>query len=133
MIGMSLATARMGKRKVILVVDDDPDLNELMCNILNDAGYETISAYDGSEGMSMTRDEQPDLVLLDIMMPGMDGIEVCRNLNSDDTTRSIPIIMVTVKNELSSKLSSYIAGARRFISKSVQMDELVTEVEKVLK
>jgi two-component system, OmpR family, alkaline phosphatase synthesis response regulator PhoP len=134
MVKMQTASAsRVGRRKTILVVDDDMDLNEVMCNFLSDAGYETYSAYDGKEGMTMTREVKPDLVLLDIMLPNVDGIEVCRNLTKDENTKSIPIIMVTVKGELSSKLSSYIAGARRYITKPVEMDDLITEVGKVLK
>lgn len=125
--------SRMGKKKLIFVVDDDPDMNELVCNVLADAGYDTISAFDGKQALEMVREHQPDLVLLDIMLPEIDGVEVCRTINKDESIRTIPVIMVTVKTGLSSKLSSYVAGARRYITKPIEMDELISEVDKVLK
>jgi two-component system, OmpR family, alkaline phosphatase synthesis response regulator PhoP len=119
--------------KTILVVEDDKDMNELICAILNEAGYKTISAMSGEKGLERAYQDKPDLVLLDIQLPKMDGIEVCRAITSNDETKSIPVIMVTIKKELSTKLSSYIAGARRFISKPFGVEELVGEIRKTLR
>ena len=130
---MENAQIKMGKKKVILVVDDDSDLNDLMCNALGDAGYDTVSAYDGMQGVDLAREYRPDLVLLDVMMPKMDGIEACRTIAKDESTSAIPVIMVTVKGGLTPKLSSYMAGARRYLTKPIEMDDLLAEVDKVLK
>ena len=119
--------------KTILVVEDDKDMNELICAILTEAGYKTISVASGEKGIEKVHQEKPDLVLLDIELPRMDGIEVCRAITSNDETKSIPVIMVTIKRELSTKLSSYIAGARRFISKPFGVEELIGEVRKTLR
>jgi DNA-binding response OmpR family regulator len=119
--------------KTILVVEDDKDMNDLICAILTEAGYKTISVASGEKGLEKAYQDKPDLVLLDIQLPKMDGIEVCRAITSNDETKSIPIIMVTIKKELSTKLSSYIAGARRFISKPFGVEELIGEVRKTLR
>jgi len=119
--------------KTILVVDDDKDMNDLICAILSEAGYKTISVASGEKGLESAHQDRPDLVLLDIQLPRMDGIEVCRAISSNEDTKAIPVIMVTIKKELSVKLSSYIAGARRFISKPFGVEELVDEVRKTLR
>jgi len=117
----------------LLVVDDEPRLAEGLKRGLEAEGFAVDVAHTGTDGLWLAREQQYAAILLDIMLPGMNGIDVCRTITKDEVTRTIPIIMVTVKNELASKLSSYIAGARRFISKLDGMDGLVSEVEKVLK
>ncbi len=119
--------------KTILVVEDDKDMNELICAVLSEAGYKTISVHTGEKGIERAHQDKPDLVLLDIELPKMDGIEVCRSITTHEETKSIPVIMVTIKRELSTKLSSYIAGARRFITKPFGVEELVGEVRKTLR
>jgi DNA-binding response OmpR family regulator len=119
--------------KTILVVEDDKDMNELICAILTEAGYKTISVSSGEKGLESAYQDRPDLVLLDISLPQMDGIEVCRAISTNEQTKCIPIIMLTIHKELSIKLSSYIAGARRFISKPFGVEELVGEVKKTLR
>jgi two-component system, OmpR family, alkaline phosphatase synthesis response regulator PhoP len=120
------------EKKTVLVVDDDRDMNELICAVLQEAGYIAATAGDGIEGLEKARALTPDLVLLDIMLPKLDGIEVCRSLNSNEATKRIPVIMLTVKQELSSKLASYIAGARRYITKPFGIEDLIGEVQKTL-
>lgn len=119
--------------KTILVVEDDADMNELMCTVLEEAGYRTISVSNGEHGIESVKTNKPDLVLLDIELPQMNGIEVCRAITSDEATRGIPVIMVTINRDISKKLSSYIAGARRYITKPFGVDELVGEVRKTLR
>jgi DNA-binding response OmpR family regulator len=117
----------------VLIVEDDPDTRELIATILDGAGYNTLSAADGEEGLDKARAERPDLILLDLMIPRVDGIEVCRRLSADDDTRSIPVVIVTAKHELSTKLSSFVAGARRFITKPFESQDLINEIERTLR
>ncbi|MEW5944624.1 MAG: response regulator [bacterium] len=119
--------------KLILVVEDDEDMNELVCTILQQAGYQTESAFSGGQGIEKAAAILPDLVLLDIVLPDGSGVDVCRTLMRSEDTKGIPIIMLTVRKELSAKLSSYVAGAKRFITKPFQVDELVHEVRLALR
>jgi two-component system, OmpR family, alkaline phosphatase synthesis response regulator PhoP len=128
-----MSAQKTQEKKTVLVIDDDLDMSELICAVLKEAGYNAAAALDGKEGLEKAKEIAPDLVLLDIMLPKMDGIEVCRNLANDTNTKSIPVIMVTVKQELSSKLASYIAGARRYITKPFGIEDLLGEVEKTLR
>ena len=125
--------AEINDKKTILVVEDDGDMNELICAVLQEAGYNTVSVSSGEKGLEKARKEKPDLVLLDVMLPEMDGVDVCRCITSGESTKGVPVIMVTIRKELSTKLASYIAGARRFITKPFGVEELLGEVEKTLK
>ena len=116
----------------ILIVEDDEDMNELLRIVLNQAGYRTICASDGEEALELAVKEKPDLVLLDIMLPRLDGVEVCRRLSSMENTRNVPIIMLTIKRELSTKLSCYIAGAKRYITKPFGIEEILSEIKNTL-
>lgn len=127
-----MSTETLTEPATILVVEDDPDMSQLIGGILSDAGFSTHVCHNGEKGFEEAYNRIPDLILLDIMLPGIDGIEVCRKLSSDDRTKHIPIIMVTVKRELSCKLASYISGAKRFISKPFGVDELLNEVYNAL-
>ncbi len=115
--------------KKALVIDDDEDVNELMCVMLENAGFQTTAAYNGDEGLKKALDFSPDVILLDIMMPGLDGIGVCRVLRSMEETKNIPIIMVTAKTGLSDKLLGYITGANRYIVKPFDLEHLLMEIE----
>lgn len=112
----------------VLVIEDDPDMAGLIRSTLSDAGYNVFTSFSGEDGLEKARLFKPDLILLDIMLPRMDGIEVCRALVTGQETARIPIVMVTVKTELSTKLSSYIAGARRYITKPFSPDDLLNTV-----
>jgi len=125
--------ATVNKNYTILVIEDDEDMNELVCAILDTAGYTMESAADGREGLEKAIEKKPDLILLDIMLPEMDGIELCRKLTADEETRNIPVIMLTLKRELSVKLSSYIAGAKRYITKPFGVEDLLSEVKNTLR
>lgn len=117
----------------ILVVEDDKDTNDLVSIILRDEGFVPIPAYDGEEGLATAEREMPDVIILDLMLPKMDGLEVCRSLADNEKTRSIPIIILTAKRELSTKLSSFVAGAKRFVTKPFDQHELINEVRRTIR
>lgn len=116
----------------ILVVDDEPEALKLFGYALHRQGYEIIVAQNGQEGLALIKSQKPDLVVLDIMMPGMDGYEVCRRIRSDPETRALPVIMLTAKTETSDKLSGFEAGADDYVSKPVALPELFARVKALL-
>jgi len=120
-------------QNVILVIEDDEDTNDLIIGVLNDAGFKGLSALDGENGIDIARSNKPDVIILDLMLPTIDGIEVCRRLMADTETRSIPVIVLTAKQELSTKLSSFVAGAKRFLTKPFEDDELVNEIQRTIR
>jgi len=83
----------------ILVVDDEPDIVELLKYHLEREGFRVLAAFDGREALELTVKEHPDLLILDLMLPGLEGLEVCRRLRRDPTTVSLPILMLTAKGE----------------------------------
>jgi DNA-binding response OmpR family regulator len=119
-------------RKRVLVVEDDFDMNELVCLMLDDAGYDTMQAFCGDEGLRMASEYRPDLVLLDIMLPDKNGIDICRNITAGERTQKIPVIIMTCRNDLTTKLSSYVSGAKRYITKPFEEMHLLSELERTL-
>ncbi len=85
--------------KKILVVEDEKDINELIVFNLKQEDYDVLSSYAGNKGLEKAISEKPDLVLLDLMLPGMNGLDVCREMKSNSKTYNIPIVMLTAKNE----------------------------------
>ena len=115
----------MGKR--VLIVDDEKAIVDILeFNLLRD-GYETLKAYDGPEGLRMAREENPDLVLLDVMLPGMDGFEVCRTLRSEGN--DVPIVMITAREEETDKVFGLENGADDYVTKPFSMRELLARVK----
>ncbi len=86
-------------KKYVLIVDDDPDLVETVCMMLEDKGYEVGKAYDGVEGEEAIKERHPDLLVLDVMMPRKDGYELCSELKADSATKDIPVILLTAVGE----------------------------------
>jgi len=119
-------------RGKILVVDDYPANVKLLERNLQAAGYETVAAGDGQEALEKVQAEKPDLILLDIMMPKLDGFEVCRRLRADEATAVIPIIMVTALKETEDRIRGLEAGADDFISKPFDRAELLARVKSLL-
>ena len=86
----------MGERKgKILVVDDEPDVVDMLKMMLENASYEVVSAYDGKEGIEKAKEEKPDAIVLDLMMPGMNGFEACKEMKNDPELKAIPVIVLT--------------------------------------
>ncbi len=117
----------------ILVVDDIPLNRKLQKTYLESVGYQVILANDGIEALQRIDEERPDLILLDVMMPKMNGFQVCRRLKSIESTRFIPIIMVTALNEVDDKVKGIEAGADDFISKPFNKLELLARVKSLLR
>jgi two-component system alkaline phosphatase synthesis response regulator PhoP len=119
-------------RPKILVVDDEPDVVELISFNLCTRGYETITARNGLEALIKARRFQPDLVVLDVMMDGMDGLSVCEILHTQPSTKSIPVIIVTAAAGEIARLNSIAAGAADFLTKPFSPQELVRRIGRIL-
>ena len=117
----------------ILVVDDNPNNVEILRMRLEVHGYEVVAATDGEEGLAAVRDQLPDLILLDIMMPKLDGIEVCRRLRADPSLPFIPIILVTAKSDPKDVVAALEAGGDEFLTKPVDHAALVARVKSMLR
>ena len=119
--------------KTILVIDDLPENVFMLQDRLEHEGYEVITAYDGKSGIEKARGELPDLILLDVMMPDITGIEVCKTLVADDETSGIPIILVTAKSDAEDTKEGLEAGAFDYIKKPINRIELIARVKSALK
>jgi DNA-binding response OmpR family regulator len=117
----------------IVIIEDEPDILEVMEYNLQREGYAVLSRKDGEEGLDLVRREAPDLVLLDLMLPGLDGLEVCRRLKADPIVRRTPVIMVTAKGEESDIVLGLGIGADDYITKPFSPKELVARVQAVLR
>lgn len=118
--------------KKILIVDDEKDLIETLAFKLEANGYKVIKAYDGQEGLEKAEKEKPNLILLDIMMPGMDGIEALRSLKYNPKTRHIPVIMLTCKGESSSLFEAEDLGSVDYFIKPFESEELLRTINKYI-
>jgi two-component system phosphate regulon response regulator PhoB len=123
----------MIKHRNIVVIEDEPDIREVMEHNLRREGFRVISAPDGEAGLRRIREESPDLVLLDLMLPGLDGVEICRRLKENPVTRTIPVIMVTAKGEESDVILGLGLGADDYITKPFSPREVVARVKAVLR
>jgi len=121
------------ERSKILVVDDIPLNRKLQRTYLESVGYQVILAQDGIEALERIGEESPDLILLDIMMPKMNGFQVCHRLKNSENTKFIPIIMVTALNEVEDKVKGIEAGADDFITKPFNKLELLARVKSLLR
>jgi len=120
-------------KKKILVIDDTEFMTKLITDILEAADYEVVSASDGVQGVQKVREEKPDLVILDVVMPGMDGFEVCKILRADEGNNLMPIIMLTAHENEDDKLIGLELGADDYIIKPFNGRELVSRVRNTLK
>lgn len=120
-------------RATILVIEDDPDIREIIEFNLKREGYKVLTAADGERGLEAARQNAPELVILDLMLPGLDGVEVCRRLKEDPVTRSIAVIMVTAKDEESDVVLGLGVGADDYVPKPFGPKALIARVRAVLR
>lgn len=120
-------------KQKILIVDDEADILTLLEYNLEKAGFRVISANDGPDAVEITNREKPDIIILDIMLPSMEGTEVCKILKGGDVTRHIPIIMLTAKGEEVDRIVGFELGADDYITKPFSPRELILRVKAVLK
>ncbi len=120
------------RKRVVLIVDDEQPLAQAIAATLDLEGLETALAYDGNQALKLARELQPDLILLDVMLPGISGFEVCATLKKAPETASIPIIILTAKAELSSRMTGIAAGADEYLTKPFSPTQLIDLVNKIL-
>ncbi len=119
-------------RKKILLVDDAETILMMERMILGKAGYELLTAKDGQEAVTKAVAERPDLILMDVVMPKMDGFEACRQLRGQDATKAIPIIMVTTRGEAANVESAFQSGCDDYITKPISGLEVLSKVKSAL-
>jgi len=119
----------MSSPELILVVDDTPANLEVVCETLSDAGYEVATAINGDRALKRVQVYPPDLILLDVQMPGIDGFETCQRLKADPKTASIPIIFMTALSDAQSKEKGFVLGAVDYITKPFQEKEMLARVK----
>src|SRR5262249_31750910 len=124
----------MGRgRKRVLVVDDEKDLVDLITYNLGRNGYEFLTAHNGTEALELAQNELPDLIILDLMLPGLDGTEVARRLKADARTAQIPMIMLTAKSEETDVVVGLTLGADDYVTKPFSVKILLARVNTVLR
>jgi DNA-binding response OmpR family regulator len=120
-------------RETVLVIEDESDILEVIEYNLRREGFEVQSSREGREGLRMVRGEMPSLLLLDLMLPGVDGIEICRQVKADPATRQIPVLIVSAKGEESDVVLGLGVGADDYITKPFSPRELIARVKAVLR
>jgi DNA-binding response OmpR family regulator len=118
--------------KKILVVDDEVDLVKTVSFSLEAEGYTVLVSYNGEDALNQARKENPDLILLDIMLPKLDGYKVCRLLKFDERYKHIPVLMLTAKTQEKDKIVGMETGADEYIAKPFDMDELMEKIKAYL-
>jgi DNA-binding response OmpR family regulator len=116
--------------RTLLFIDDAPDINSLLVNYFRQAGFDTLGAHDGRGGLDMARGQQPDLIVLDLGLPDIDGIDVCRELRRDS---NVPIVMLTRRGDLHDRVKGLEAGADYYLVKPFQIEELKAVIDAVLR
>ncbi len=119
-------------RPKIMIVDDEIDALLPLKSSLEAENYVVMEAYNGNEAINKSKTEIPDLILLDLMLPGMDGYEVCSRLKKDAHTENIPIIMLTAKDEIRDKVEGFEIGADDYVTKPFNLNELKARIKRML-
>ena len=117
---------------LIMIVDDSPTEVHIMKTALEKHGFQTMSAADGNECLTLAREVRPDLIFMDVVMPGLNGFQATRTLRRDPKTKSIPIVMVTTKNQESDRIWGMRQGAVDYLVKPVDASDLVAKANEVL-
>lgn len=118
--------------KKILVIEDDPSILRLIKYTLEREGYQVLTASNGLEGLRKAKREEPDLTILDVMLPGIDGFEICHRLRAEPQTAQLPILMLSAKTQEKDKVAGFKVGADDYLTKPVHPSEIVSRVETLL-
>jgi DNA-binding response OmpR family regulator len=113
----------------ILIVDDDRDARDILTRLLQREGYQCVAVEDGPGCLSAARTENIDVILLDVMMPGMDGLQVCEELQKDEQLRAIPVILLTAKDDLATRADGMARGVSEYLTKPINKRELLGRVQ----
>jgi DNA-binding response OmpR family regulator len=132
MIGESSNSHTSNHAATILVVDDEDDIRAVVRLTLTRAGFEVREAADGESALSSVEEELPDLILLDVLMPGIDGFEVCRQLRADERTAELPILIYSAKSDAQSRQDGLDAGATDYLMKPLRPEHLIAHVRRAL-
>ena len=121
------------QKKTVLYIEDDSEMIDLVALIIGRRGYDVVGAHGGREGLDLAQQNPPDLILLDLMMPDLDGWDVYKQLKAYDSTRNIPVIIITAKSQAIDRvLGLHIAKVDDYISKPFRPKELLESIEKIL-
>jgi DNA-binding response OmpR family regulator len=131
--GKATGSASTASKQTILIVDDNPHIRALLRQELEALGYEVKEAKDGRDALTQIKQERPDLIILDVMMPIMDGFTVCRTLKEADETRLIPVVIMTALDGMEDRIKGIEAGADDFLTKPINERELLARVQTALK
>ncbi|MDH5433924.1 MAG: twitching motility response regulator PilH [Gammaproteobacteria bacterium] len=116
----------------ILIVDDSPTETHILSNMLEANGYQTVTATSGEAGVDVARQEMPDLVLMDVVMPGLNGFQATRQLKKDASTAHIPVVIVTTKDQETDKIWGMRQGAKDYLTKPVDEGSLLSTIKSIL-
>lgn len=122
----------MGKDTIILVIDDDEAILEIITQSLNTSGFVTLSAQSGKEGLEIAAARKPDAIILDWMMPEMNGNEVLKTLKTDNALKNIPVMMLTAKDEINNISESLTIGAKEYIVKPFDLENMVIRLRNMI-
>src|SRR5258708_27899637 len=125
----STSPAKAAARSRVLIIEDERALSDVLVYNLQREGYETIVAHDGQEGLRKAQTLLPDLILLDLMLPGLGGLEVCRELRAGERTRDIPIVMLTAKAEETDQVVGFKMGADDYVTKPFSVKVLLERIK----
>ena len=118
--------------KKILIVDDEKDIVETLSFMLKSKGFDTLCALDGEEGLKLAKEASPDLIILDVMMPKINGYKICRLLKYDNKYKNIPIVMVTARSQDEDKIIGEETGADEYITKPFEFSDILNTINKYL-
>jgi DNA-binding response OmpR family regulator len=118
--------------KKILIIEDDPSFSRAINHIVQKEGYDVITASNGMTGLRMAKDDNPDLLILDVMLPGLDGFEICNRLRQNPPTANLPIIMLSAKGQEADKTTGLKVGANEYLTKPVDRAVLLEKLTTLL-
>jgi len=125
---MSCSNKMTQQKRTLLLIDDNPSNLQMLVDILRDYGFVLMTALNGKDGLQIAQKGQPDLILLDVMMPCMDGFETCHCLKANVATQQIPVIFLTVSAQLENKLKGFNLGAIDYITKPISEPEVLARI-----